>query len=202
MRSDVDRARDQLLAGAALAGDQHRRGRCPAAAESARRRALIAALAERNPGSSGSSDAIDRRGRSTRGGRSRAAHSAKPWRATAAIIRRRRITGWPIGRGEATSAEARAVGVAAERLDDDACRGRRRCRAPPTRAMRARGVGIAAGGGDDAHVAAGQLDEDHARSRRRRLRAAPPRFRARAVPAAPPRRRSGARWHRRRRPAR
>ena len=64
---------------------------------------VIAALADRNPGSNGSRDGASTVSPATATGRSRAAHSANPCRATAAIIRNRRITGCPIGRGDATS---------------------------------------------------------------------------------------------------
>ena len=118
VRSDVNGARDQLLARAALAGDQHgqvvalqplnllddarHRG---AGAEESRQQRLERAIDRR----------LDRRASD----RSRAAHSANPCRATAAIIRRRRITGWPSGRGDATSTKRGPSAIAAERLDDD-----------------------------------------------------------------------------------
>ena len=177
MRADVNRARDQLLAGAALAGDQHGQvvalqpldllddaGHRGAGAEKPGQQRLE--RRDRRPGPAGA------------GGRSRAAHSAKPCRATAAIIRSRRITGWPIGRGEATSAEARAVGDRGRAARRRSRRGRTASPCAADARQRARRVGVAAGDGDHAHVAAGELDEDDGAVGRRRLRAAPRRSRA------------------------
>ena len=145
LRADVDRARDQLLAGAALAGDQH--GQVVALQPLD----LLDDAAHRGAGAEEAGQqrlerALDRRRR-----RRRAPAARAPRTARSPAARRRRSsaaaasTGWPIGRGERDQRDARAVAVAAERLDDHARRGRRRGRATRRARERARGVGVAAG---------------------------------------------------------
>ena len=163
MRSDVNRPGDQLLAGAALARDEH--GQVVALQplnllddarhRGARRQEAGQQRLERSVDGGPTAAAVER---------SRAAHSAKPWRATVAIIRRRRMTGWPIGRGEASEREARPL---ARRVRA----ARRRCVAAavaPARAAADRASARAVSSSHPAvattlHVAAGELDE-HSRA--------------------------------------
>ena len=197
-RAGVDRARDEVLAGAALARDQHReivalqplnllddalhRG---ARADEAREQRL-----ERT---------FERAGAPARAGRSRAEHSVEP------LAQRPRTssetaaaTGWPSGRDDDDRREPGALRSAADRLDRRTRRPPPCCAAPPA-GERAGAVGIAARPPTTTlHLPRGRLDEDAAACRRRRLRAAPPRPRARAAPASPPRPRSAAPAHRRR----
>ena len=117
VRPDVDCPGDQLLARAALAGDEH--GQLVALQpldllDDARHRRAC----REKPGKKRFERSVDcgrRRGASSDPAR---AHSANPWRATVAIIRSRRMTGWPIGLGEASSANRRPSASLPERLDD------------------------------------------------------------------------------------
>ena len=153
MRSDVNRARHELLAGSALAGDQH--GEVVALHPlDLLDDAVHRGAGGQEPGQQRLERSIDRRGRPPpsmaiargaqreplardRGNHSRAA--ASPDGRSAAARRRGR------------SAVLRRRGRAARR--GRRRRGRRRCRAPTARASVARRVGFAAGGGDHAHVA-------------------------------------------------
>ena len=126
-RADVDGARDQLLAGAALAGDQHRqvvalqplnliddarhRG---AGAEESRQQRLERALDRADVGRARSGARARRTGRS-------------PGARRPPSCARGAATRWPSGRAEARSRDTRGPsGSRAERLDHDACRRRRR----------------------------------------------------------------------------
>ncbi len=66
----------------------------------------IAALAQTKPGACGSSVGSRDGSPAAARPRSRAAHSANPCRATAAIMRRRRASAWPIGRDDASQRRA------------------------------------------------------------------------------------------------
>ena len=132
----MDRARDELLAGAALAGDQH---------------GQIVALQPLNllddAGHRGAGGEESRQQRLERADRRRARRarstdraprtSANPCRATAAIMRSRRITGWPIGRGEATSTKRGPSGSRPSGSTHERRRGRTACRAAPPAPARA-----------------------------------------------------------------
>ena len=194
VRSDVDRARDELLAGAALAGNQHRQSRCPAAAESARRpgssrrwrRGSLAAAARAT---------VDRRPARRRRDRSRAAQSANPCRATAVDhAQPAHATGWPIGRGDATTDAVAAIGVcrpSGSTTSVLACRSAR-CRPAP----RAHGRAPLRGRSRRSRRLArrfGEFDVHDRAVRRPPLRAVRRRSHDRAVRAAPPHPRSAAR---------
>ena len=85
----MDRARHEVFARAALAGDQDGEVVALHALDLLGTR-FIAALAQMNPGSSGSSGrSLD--GSRGCGGRSRSPHNSKPWRATDANMRSRRL---------------------------------------------------------------------------------------------------------------
>ena len=197
----MDGARDQFLAGAALAGDQHRQivALHPLnLIDDARHRGAGA----EKPGQQRLERSIDGEPDRTAIERSRAAHSANPCRATAAIIRTRRMTGWPIGRGEATSAKR---GPSASRPSGSTISAPR----PYAVAVRARSARACArasasqpADGDHADVAARQLDEDHGAVGGRGFEQRRGRFARRADPAARPHPRSAARSHRRHRPGR
>ena len=155
----MNRARDEVLAGAALAGDQHGQV-VPLQALDLLDDAVHGGAGADEPGQQRlERTLVDLLGRPARG-RSRAPHSSKPWRATAANMRSRR--GSRLGsRRAATMAQARgpswsrpsgsvssrAVAVLAASL-------RRGAR------QRAGDVGVAPGSGDDAHVATRPGDED------------------------------------------
>ena len=110
-----------------------------------------------------------------------------------------RVTDRPWRRDEA---EAQAVGVAAERLDDERAAARRVCPGRADRAM-ARAASSSQPATAMTRMSPTASCEDDGRcSRPRRPRAVPARSRARAGRAAPPHPRFAARWHRRRRPAR
>ena len=183
-RSDVDRARHELLAGAALAGDEHgqvvalqpldlighavhRRARAEEAGQQRLERALVAAARRRWPR------------------RSRAPHNSNPCRATAPNMRKRRMRTIAERTRERDQRDARAVVIAAERLGDQepladalspcaAARASARPRRHRIPAMR-----------HDAHLAGRRHDEDHRGVRFGRLREAPWRSRAPAGRGAP-----------------
>ena len=115
-RSGVNRARDEVLAGAALAGDQH--GQVVALQPLN----LIGDALHRGAGADESRAAAARAVARARPapppiGRSRAEHSSNPCRSTAQSVRKRCSVGQASGREVDTTAKRGAVGVAADRLD-------------------------------------------------------------------------------------
>ena len=164
MRADVDRPRDQLLAGAALAGDQH---------------GEVVALQPLNL----LDDALHRRAgaQEPRQQRLERAVDGEVRRGDRPIARAAELEPLPRDRRDHAQsahdrmaerprrrdqAEARAIGVASERLDDEDAAPVRMagCRRPRERA---RCVRVAAGRRHHAHIAPGEHDVDHAAVGRR-----------------------------------
>ena len=150
-RSGVDGARDEILAGAALAGDQH--GQVVALQPLD----LIGDALHRGAGADESRQQRLERPLDVRRRRPRAAARApRTDRIPGAATARDRAqpaqrAGSPSGRGVETTANRGPSGVAAERLDARSTPPPRAGAAPPRR-QRAGAVGVAPGGGDHART--------------------------------------------------